>query len=157
MILQDVRYALRGLRHRPAFTAISLLTLALGIGANAAVFSVVYAVLLAPLPYREPDRLVQIWETNPPRNWTHATVAPANLLDWRARNRSFEGIAYYLGSDGKGPGIGDATLTGAGEPDRVRGMRCLRELLRRPRVPTPLSAAPSLRAKNSAGTAASSS
>ncbi len=122
VILQDVRYALRGLWYRPAFTAISLLMLALGIGASAAVFSVVYAVLLAPLPYREPNRLVQIWETNPPRNWTHATVAPANLLDWRARNRSFEGIAYYLGSDGKGPGISDATLTGAGEPDRVRGM-----------------------------------
>ena len=122
VILQDVRYALRGLRQRPAFTAISILTLALGIGANAAVFSVVHAVLLQPLPYREPDRLVQIWETNPPRNWTHATVAPANLLDWRARNRSFEAIAYYTGSDGKGPGLNDATLTGIGEPDRVRGM-----------------------------------
>ncbi len=123
VILQDVRYALRGLRHRPGFTSIALVTLALGIGANAAVFSVVRAVLLAPLPYRQPDRLVQIWETNPPRNWTHATVAPANLLDWRARSRSFEGIAYYVGSDTKDPDLSDATLTGAGEPDRVRAMR----------------------------------
>ena len=123
VILQDVRYAIRGLWHRPAFTSISLLMLALGIGASAAVFSVVHAVLLEPLPYREPDRLVQIWETNPPRNWTHALVAPANFLDWRARNRSFEAIAYYVGNDGKGPDITDATLTGAGDPDRVRGMQ----------------------------------
>jgi putative ABC transport system permease protein len=122
LILQDALYAVRSLRHRPGFTAIAVLTLALGIGANAAVFSVIYGVLLKPLPYKEPDRLVQIWETNPPRNWTSATVAPANLVDWRARSRSFEGIAYYLGTDGKGPGTTDATLTGGGEPERIRGM-----------------------------------
>ncbi len=122
VILQDARHAVRSLRHRPGFTAIAVLTLALGIGANAAVFSVIYGVLLKPLPYKAPERLVQIWETNPPRNWTSATVAPANLLDWRARSRSFEGIAYYLGSDGKGPGTTDATLTGGGEPERIRGM-----------------------------------
>jgi putative ABC transport system permease protein len=122
VIMQDVRYALRGLWHRPAFSAISILMLALGIGANAAVFSVVHAVLLKRLPYHEPERLVQIWETNPLRNWTDNVVAPANLLDWRGRNRSFEGIAYYMGSDTKAPGINDATLTGTGEPERVRGM-----------------------------------
>jgi putative ABC transport system permease protein len=122
MILQDARYAVRSLRHHPSFTVIAVLTLALGIGANAAVFSVVYGVLLKPLPYQEPDRLVQIWETNPLRNWTSETVAPANLLDWRARNRSFDGIAYYVGADGKGPGTIDATLTGGGEPERIRGM-----------------------------------
>jgi putative ABC transport system permease protein len=122
MIMQDVRYALRGLWHRPAFTSISVLMLALGIGANAAVFSVVRAVLLKPLPYRDPDRLVQIWETNPLRNWTESVVAPANLLDWRARSRSFDGIAFYNGSDTKAPGMADTTLTGAGDPERVRGM-----------------------------------
>jgi putative ABC transport system permease protein len=122
VIMQDVRYALRGLWHRPAFAGIAIVMLALGIGVNAAVFSVVRTVLLKPLPYREPDRLVQIWETNPLRNWTQATVAPANLLDWRARSRSFEGIAYYMGSDTKAPGIADSTLTGAGEPERVRGL-----------------------------------
>ena len=123
VILQDVRYALRGLRQRPAFTAIAVLTLALGIGANAAVFSVVYGVLLKTLPYRDPGRLVQIWETNPKMNWVHAVVAPANLLDWKARSRSFESVAYYIGSDSKGPGSINATLSGAGDPERIRGMR----------------------------------
>jgi predicted permease len=122
VLLQDVRYAIRGLAQQPAFASIAVAMLALGIGANAAVFSVVSSVLLEPLPYREPDRLVQVWETSPLRNWTRNTVAPANLLDWRARNRSFEGIAYYFGSDTKAPGLNDSTLTGAGEPERVRGM-----------------------------------
>jgi putative ABC transport system permease protein len=122
VILQDVRYALRGLWHRPVFTAIALLMIALGIGANTAVFSIVNGVLLKPLPYREPDRLVQIWETNPLRDWTSATVAPANMLDWKARSRSFADMAHYLGSDGKGPGVTDATLTHDGEPERLRGM-----------------------------------
>jgi hypothetical protein len=99
VLVQDLRYALRGLRMRKGFTAVCVLILAIGIGANAAVFSVVNGVLLRSLPYRDPDRLVQVWETNPAMNWTTATVAPANLLDWRERNQSFEGIAYYLGAD----------------------------------------------------------
>jgi predicted permease len=122
VILQDVRYALRGLRHRPGFALIATLMLALGIGANAAVFSVVSAVLLEPLPYRDPERLVQIWETNPLRNWTNATVAPANFLDWRATSRSFEAMAHYIGSDTKAPRVEDATLAGDGDPERARGM-----------------------------------
>ena len=122
VLFQDFRYALRGLRMRKGFTAVCVLILAIGIGANAAVFSAVNGVLLRSLPYRDPDRLVQIWETNPAMNWTTATVAPANLLDWRDRNQSFEGIAYYLGADGKGPHIGDATLSGFGDPERVRSM-----------------------------------
>jgi putative ABC transport system permease protein len=122
VLLQDVRYAIRSLRLRMGFTAVCVLILALGIGANAAVFSVVNGVLLRPLPYRDPDRLVQIWETNPAMNWTTATVAPANLLDWRERNQSFEDFAYYLGADGKGPHVGDATLSGFGDPERVRSM-----------------------------------
>jgi len=122
MLLHDLRDAFRSLRSRPGFTAACVLILAIGMGANAAVFAVFNGVLLAPLPYRDPDRLVQIWETNPSMNWTHATVAPANLLDWRERNQSFEGIAYYLGADGKSPGVQAATLTGFGEPERVRSM-----------------------------------
>ena len=122
VLMQDVRYAIRGLRARAGFSMVCIAVLALGIGANAAVFSVLNGVLLKPLPYREPDRLVQIWETNPLMNWTTATVAPANLLDWRERNQSFTDIAFYLGRDGKGAHISDATLTGGTDPERVRAM-----------------------------------
>ena len=122
VLLQDLRYAIRSLAGRPGFSVVCVLVLALGIGANAAVFSVLHGVLLEPLPYRDPDRLVQIWETNPLMNWTNATVAPANLLDWRERNQSFTDIAYYLGRDGKGAHINDATLSGGPEPERVGAM-----------------------------------
>src|SRR4051794_36818685 len=100
-LLQDLRYGVRMLMKRPAFTAVAVLTLALGIGANTAIFSVVNAVLLRPLPYKQPDRLVQIWETNPIRGWTMNIVAPANFLDWEKRSTSFEGLAAYYGDDGK--------------------------------------------------------
>ena len=122
MLLQDVRYALRAFRFRPGFAAVAILTLAVGIGANTAVFSVVHGVLLKPLPYHDPDRLVQIWEVNPARNWTHETVAPANFLDWKARSRSFADMAYYIGSDTRLPGLADVTLTGGGDPERLRAM-----------------------------------
>ena len=122
MLLQDVRYALRAFRFRPGFAAVAILTLAVGIGANTAVFSVVHGVLLKPLPYRDPDRLVQIWEVNPARNWTHETAAPANFLDWKARSRSFADMAYYIGSDTRLPGLADVTLTGGGDPERLRAM-----------------------------------
>jgi putative ABC transport system permease protein len=122
VILQDARYAIRALRRRPAFALVAILTLALAIGATTTVFSVVYGVLLKPLPYRDVDRLVQIWETNPDRNWTDETVAPANLLDMKARSRSFEAFAFYHGRQGKNPGTTDATLTGNGQPERLVGM-----------------------------------
>ncbi|MGH9684607.1 MAG: ADOP family duplicated permease [Candidatus Acidiferrales bacterium] len=87
----DARYSLRMLRRSPGFTIIAVLTLALGIGANTAVFSVVDAVLLKPLPYRDPGRLVVVWESkqNP-----HNAVSPPDFLDWRARNSVFEDMAY---------------------------------------------------------------
>src|SRR5438128_5872602 len=121
-LLQDLRYSLRVLSKRPGFTLIAVVTLALGIGANTAIFSVVNAVLLNPMPYRAPDRLVQFWETSPLKNWTQATVAPANLFDWQARSESFEEVAAYMGSDKKGPGITGLQLTGDGEPERVQGL-----------------------------------
>ncbi len=121
-LLQDLKYAIRTLIKEPVFTAIAVLTLALGIGANAAIFSVVNAVLLRPLPYHEPDRLVQFWETNPLKNWTQANVAPANLFDWEKQNTSFEEIAAYMGSDTKEAGLAGFQLTSGDEPERIEGL-----------------------------------
>ena len=120
--MQDLRYAMRMLAKKPGFTLIAVITLALGIGANTAIFSVVNAVLLNPMPYREPDRLIQFWETNPLKSWTQAPIAPANLFDWQQQNQSFEEIAAYMGSDKSGPGIAGLHLTGDGEPERVKAL-----------------------------------
>jgi predicted permease len=120
--LQDLRFGLRMLAQKPGFTVVAVLTLALGIGANSAIFSVVNAVLLNPMPYHSPDRLVQFWETNPAKRWTQATVAPANLFDWQKQSESFEQIAAYMGSDKKGPGITGVQLTGGAEPERVEAL-----------------------------------
>jgi putative ABC transport system permease protein len=121
-ILQDLRYGVRMLLGKPAFTAVAVLTLALAIGANSAIFSVVNAVLLKPLPYREPGRLVQFWETNPIKGWTKANVAPANFYDWEKQNTVFEEMASYFGSDSKAAGLSDYFLTGGSEPERLRGL-----------------------------------
>ena len=93
MLLQDLRYATRALRKSPGFTLIAALTLALGVGANTAIFSVVNAVMLRPLPFAEPDRLVRIWETNLERNRPTFAVSHPNFLDWRAQAGSFETMA----------------------------------------------------------------
>jgi len=121
-MLQDLRFSIRLLTKNPGFFAVAVITLALGIGANTAIFSVVNAVLINPMPYREPDRLMQFWETNPLKSWTQAVVAPANLFDWQQQNQSFEDIAAYIGSDKKGPGITGLQLTGSGEPERVQAL-----------------------------------
>lgn len=121
-VWQDLRHGLRVMAKQPGFTLVAVITLALGIGANTAIFSVVNGVLLNPMPYRAADRLVQFWESNPLKNWTQATVAPANLFDWQKQNQSFDDIAAYIGSDKKGPGISGLQLTGSGEPDRVQAL-----------------------------------
>jgi putative ABC transport system permease protein len=113
---QDLRFGARTLRKQPGFTFIAVLTLALGIGANTAIFSVVNAVLLRPLAYRAPDRLTQVWEHNLPKNKPHSTVAPANFLDWKAQNQSFEGMAAY-------DTFPSFNLTGVGEPERIQATR----------------------------------
>ena len=124
MLWQDLKFGIRMLAGRPAFTSLAVLILALGIGANTAMFSLVYGVLLKPLPFKEPDRLVQLWETNPLRNWTDATASPANLLDWRERNRVFEGIAFYPGMDDRTPMASNSTLAvGDADPERLRGVQ----------------------------------
>jgi putative ABC transport system permease protein len=83
---------------KPGFTLIAVITLALGVGANAAIFTVVNGVLLRPLPYDEPDRLVMLWESDPRRNIERQLVAPPNLVEWMGQSHSFENIAYWSGS-----------------------------------------------------------
>ncbi len=92
--LQDVRYGWRKLASRPGFAAVAVLTLALGVGANTAIFSVVNAVLLRPLPYPEADRLVRVWEVSP-RGDDHNVVSRGNFMDWRDGARSFDALGAY--------------------------------------------------------------
>ncbi len=94
-LFQDVRYALRMLGKAPSFTAIMILTLALGIGANATIFSVINAVLIRPLPYPQPDQLVRVLESNPGKGWPTFSIAPPNFLDWREQTQTLEKIAAY--------------------------------------------------------------
>jgi putative ABC transport system permease protein len=108
---QDIRYALRQLRKSPGFAAVAVLTLALGIGANTAIFSVVEAVLLRPLPFRDPGRLVAVKPTEPGRRDNIGVSYPA-FLDWRSQSHSFEGLSVFR--------VDDFTLTG-GEPIHVTG------------------------------------
>jgi putative ABC transport system permease protein len=95
--LQDLRYALRILRKSPAFTAIIVLTLALGIGANAAIFSIINALLIRPLPFSTADRVMMIYEANHVRGFDQFSVSPGNFTDYRAQNRSFDGMAALVG------------------------------------------------------------
>lgn len=91
---QDLRFSVRTLLKRPGFTAVAVLTLTLGIGATTAIFSVVNGVLLRPLPFREPERTLVLWENNFKDGIERDDVSPANFLDWRERNGSFENIAF---------------------------------------------------------------
>ncbi len=108
-IMQDLRYAFRGMRREPGFAATAILSLALGIGANTAIFTVVNAVLLKPLPFPEPERLVQVWESRPANS--HNRVNAHNFLDWRERTHSFEDMAAIQATT--------ASVTGAGDPVAV--------------------------------------
>ncbi|BAC89142.1 ABC transporter permease [Gloeobacter violaceus] len=113
MLLQDVRYGLRMLAGSPGFTVVAVLTLALAIGANTAIFSVVSAVLLRSLPYAEPERLVQVWETAPRQDVMEGSVSAPNYLDWREQNHVFDRIALY--------GYGAFNLSNNDNPDRLLG------------------------------------
>ena len=111
--LNDIRYAFRNLIKRPAFTLIAVLTLGIGIGANTAIFSSIYALLLKPLAFPELDRVVAIWDKNPSRGVEHNEVAMANYLDWQAQTQSFEQLALYSWFN--------ASITGLSQPERVQG------------------------------------
>src|SRR5438128_2017134 len=95
MIWSDLRIAWRTLRRSPTFTATAALTLALGIGGTTAMFSLVNAVLLKPLPYRDPGRLVRVWEANLAEGKDHFDVSPGTFVDWRARAHSFDDLALF--------------------------------------------------------------
>src|SRR6202453_1406868 len=110
-VLQDVRYGARTLRKSPGFTAIAILTLALGIGANTALFSVVNGVLLNPLPYPHPEQLVMLHESKP--NFKNGSISYPNFLDWQKDNQSFSGMAVSRNYA--------FTLSNAGEPEQLRG------------------------------------
>jgi putative ABC transport system permease protein len=110
---QDIRYGVRMLLKSPGFTAVAVLTLALGIGANTAIFSVIDAVLLRPLPFKESDRLVAVWSTDARRGLSKQYVSSPDLSDWRSRNRSFEHLTGWFTYEFR--------LVGGGDPLRVKG------------------------------------
>jgi len=110
-IIADLRYGARGLSRNAAFTAIAVFTLALGIGANAAIFSVVRTVLLRPLPFPEPERLVQVWESRRDRGWDQSSFTHANFWDATDMNRSFSAMGAMT--------WGSITLAGRDNPERL--------------------------------------
>ena len=112
-LIQDVRFALRQLRKSPGFAAVTVITLALGIGANTAIFSVVNRVLLSPLPFPSAARVVSMFEET--KNFPKGSISYPNFLDWQRDNRSFEAMAAYRSTDG--------SITGVAQPENVHAQR----------------------------------
>src|SRR5947208_7753821 len=112
-LVQDLKFGLRSLVKTPGFTSVAVLALALGIGANSAIFTVVNAVLLRPLPFPQSDRLMSVWENNSVRGWHKDVVTPADFIDWRRDARAFETMATYFGRGFK--------MRAGRESERVRG------------------------------------
>src|SRR5436853_4003453 len=110
--MNDVKYGFRQLAKNPGFTAVAVLTLALGIGGTTAMFSLINTILLKPLPFETPGKLVQVWEAPTPTQKNHAS--PGAFLDWQRASASFEDISTVEHIE--------ANLTGAGEPERIGGM-----------------------------------
>ncbi len=120
-LLSDLKHGVRVLLRTPLFTFCTIAALAIGIGATTALFSVVHALLIRPLPYRQADSLVVLWEHNLPRNRPRNVISPANFLEWRARSRSFESLAAFSQNRG--------TLTGSGEPQELATLTATANLL----------------------------
>jgi putative ABC transport system permease protein len=114
-LFNDIRYGVRSLLKRPAFTAIAIVTLAVGIGANSAVFSVVNSLLIKPLPFPELDRVVAVWERQPSQGIQRNEASMANYLDWRAQNQTFEQMGLYR--------WWSTNLTGTESPERIQGFQ----------------------------------
>ena len=112
---QDLRYGFRSLRKKPGFTLTAIIALALGIGANSAIFSVINCVLLRSLPYRDPGNIVMVWERSFTRNNSRNSVSPANFLDWKKQSSSFEQIAALWDTR--------SNLTSGGEPEEIQVQR----------------------------------
>jgi putative ABC transport system permease protein len=129
-LTQDIRYALRVLAKNPAFTFIAVIALALGIGANSAIFSVVDAVLLRQLPFKHPEQLVMLWENAAHLGFPRNTPSPANFLDWQKQTQSFTGMAAMVERS--------FNLTGVGEPERLEGRRVSANLFELLGVPAQL-------------------
>src|SRR5215469_3828146 len=113
MLFADLRYATRTLRRSPVFTAATVLTMALTIGANTAIFSVVNAVLIRPLSFASPERLMQVAEKNDRLNLPNFAASVLNYLSWKEQNHSFEALGAV--------GSGIYSLTGRGEPEQLSG------------------------------------
>src|SRR5215467_9884417 len=120
-LFKDISYAFRNLHKRPVFSLIVIFTLALGIGANTAVFSVVHAVLLAPLPYGDPDKLVVVWAKNEKQHLTQQPVSYPNIVDLKQANDVFEQLSAVRGES--------FSLTDRDEPERVTGVRVSTNIL----------------------------
>src|SRR5262249_27236573 len=118
---RDLRYALRAFFKSPGFTAAAILSLAIGIGANTAIFSIISALLLRPLPYQNPDRLVILWNASPGLGITQDWFSTAHYFDIRNGHQGFEQLALAIG--------GNFNLTGQGDPERVGVMRVSSSLL----------------------------
>src|SRR5688572_17126910 len=111
-MMQDIRYGLRSLMRQPAFALVAVCSLALGIGANTAIFTLVNAVLLKPLEFAEPDRLVMIWEAAPEIGFPIGDAAVANYIDWKSQNTVFDDMAAVS--------FRSFNITGDGEPEKVQ-------------------------------------